>query len=309
MTILIIAEHNNTTLNPATLNTITAAKAIGGDIHVLVAGTQAQAVANEAVNIAGVSKVLLADDVIYQHALAENLSNLIITIAPSYSHILTAATTTGKNVLPRVAALLDVDQISDIISVESADTFKRPVFTGNAIATVKCTAPIKVITVRTTAFDATPAVGGQAVIETLAAAASSEVSAFVSESLETSSRPDVTSARVVVGGGRGVQSAENFEVLYALADKLGGAVGATRAAVDAGYIANDLQIGQTGKIIAPELYIAAGISGAIQHTAGVKDSKVIVAINKDADAPIFQIADYGLVGDLLEIIPELTKSL
>lgn len=309
MTILVIAEHNNTALNAATLNTVAAAQAIGGDIHVLVAGQNAQAVADAAAKVQGVSKVLLADNVAYAHMLPENVAKLIVGLANNYSHILAPATTDGKNYLPRVAALLDVDQISEIIAVESPDTFKRPIYAGNAIATVQSSANIKVITVRATGFDAVAAEGGSAAIETISEAADAGVSSFVSEELAKSDRPELTAAKVIVSGGRGLQNGDNFKLLYALADKLGAAVGASRAAVDAGYVPNDLQVGQTGKIVAPELYIAVGISGAIQHLAGMKDSKVIVAINKDEEAPIFQVADYGLVGDLFELVPELTNAL
>ncbi len=309
MTILVIAEHDNSTLNPATLNTIAAAKAIGSDIDVLVVGENARGAAEATAKVANVNKVLLADNAVYGHLLAENVAKLVVDLAKNYTHILAPATTNGKNYLPRVAALLDVDQISEIIAVITPDTFKRPIYAGNAIATVQSDAAIKVITVRTTNFDAVAAEGGNASIEVITEAANAGVSQFVNEELMASDRPELTEARVVVSGGRALQSAENFKLIYALADKLGGAVGASRAAVDAGYISNDLQVGQTGKIVAPELYIAVGISGAIQHVAGVKDSKVIVAINKDEDAPIFQIADYGLVGDLFELVPELTKAL
>lgn len=309
MAILVIAEHSNSALGAATLNTVTAAKAIGEDVHILVAGENCAEAGKAAAAIAGVSKVLLADDAAYTHQLPENVAPLVAEQAKSYSHVLTAATTTGKNLLPRVAALLDTDQISEIISVESPDTFKRPIYAGNAIATVQSSAEIKVITVRGTGFDAAAAEGGSATVESISAGADAGISSFVSEEIATSDRPDLTSAPVVISGGRGMQNGENFDMLYALADKLGGAVGASRAAVDAGYVANDLQVGQTGKIVAPNLYIAAGISGAIQHLAGMKDSKVIVAINKDADAPIFQVADYGLVADLFDVIPELDAAL
>lgn len=309
MTILVIAEHDNSTLNPATLNTIAAAKAIGGVIDVLVVGENARGAAEAAAKVANVNKVLLADNAVYGHLLAENVAKLVADLAKNYTHILAPATTNGKNYSPRVAALLDVDQISEIIAVIAPDTFKRPIYAGNAIATVQSSAAIKVITVRTTNFDAVAAEGGNASIEVITEAANAGVSQFVNEELMASDRPELTEARVVVSGGRALQSAENFKLIYDLADKLGGAVGASRAAVDAGYISNDLQVGQTGKIVAPELYIAVGISGAIQHVAGVKDSKVIVAINKDEEAPIFQIADYGLVGDLFELLPELTKAI
>ncbi len=309
MTILVIAEHSNAVLGAATLNTVAAAKAIGGDIHVLVVGSESAAVAEAAAKIDGVSKVLSADNAAFAHQLPENVAPLIAEVGKDYSHILAAATTTGKNVMPRVAALLDVDQISEIISVESADTFKRPIYAGNAIATVQSNAAIKVITVRSTGFDAVAAEGGSASIEPVTTGSDAGISAFVGEELAKSDRPELTAAKVVVSGGRGMQSGENFEMLNHLADKLGAAVGASRAAVDAGFVPNDMQVGQTGKIVAPELYIAVGISGVIQHLAGMKDSKVIVAINKDEDAPIFQVADYGLVADLFEAIPELDKAL
>lgn len=309
MAILVIAEHSNTALASATLNTVAAAAAIGGEIHVLVAGSGCAAAGEQAAKVAGVTKVLVADSAAYANQLAENLAPLVAEQGKSYSHILAAATTNGKNLLPRVAALLDTDQISEIIAVESADTFKRPIYAGNAIATVQSSAPIKVITVRSTGFDAVAAEGGSASIENLAATADAGLSSFVSEELATSERPELTSAKVVVSGGRGLGSAENFELIYKLADQLGAAVGASRAAVDAGYVPNDLQVGQTGKIVAPQLYIAVGISGAIQHLAGMKDSRVIVAINKDEDAPIFQVADYGLVADLFEVLPELQAAL
>lgn len=309
MAILVIAEHTNVELGAATLNTVAAAKAIGGDIHVLVAGAGSAAAAEAAAKIEGVSKVLSADNAAFEHQLPENVAPLIAELGKDYTHILAAATTGGKNLMPRVAALLDVDQISEIIAVESADTFKRPIYAGNAIATVQSSAAIKVLTVRGTGFDAVAAEGGSASIEAVTAGADAGISAFVGEELAQSDRPDLTAARVVVSGGRGMQSGENFEMLYKLADKLGGAVGASRAAVDAGFVPNDLQVGQTGKIVAPDLYIAAGISGAIQHLAGMKDSKVIVAINTDEDAPIFQVADYGLVADLFDVIPELEKAL
>ncbi len=309
MAILVIAEHNNAALAPATLNTVAAAAQIGGDVHVLVAGQGCAAVAEAAAKVAGVAKVLVADNAAFAHQLPENVAPLIAELGKGYSHVLAAATTTGKNVLPRVAALLDVDQISEIIKVESADTFKRPIYAGNAIATVQSSAPVKVITVRGTGFDAVAAEGGNAAIEAVAAGADAGISAFVGEELAKSERPELTAAKVVISGGRGMQNGDNFQLLYKLADKLGAAVGASRAAVDAGFVPNDLQVGQTGKIVAPQLYIAVGISGAIQHLAGMKDSKVIVAINKDEEAPIFQVADYGLVGDLFEIVPELEKAL
>ncbi|WP_417656396.1 electron transfer flavoprotein subunit alpha/FixB family protein [Pseudidiomarina aestuarii] len=309
MSILVIAEHNNSELNPATLKTLAAAQAIGGDIDVLVAGDGCQAVAEEASKIGGVNKVLCASNAAYGHFLAENLGTLVAELGKDYSHILAPATTTGKNFMPRVAALLDVAQVSDIIAVESADTFKRPIYAGNAIATVQSEDAIKVITVRATAFDAVSAEGGSATVETVDSAHSSDKSEFVGEELAQSERPELTAARVVISGGRGMQNGENFHLLEKVADKLGAAVGASRAAVDAGFVPNDYQVGQTGKIVAPELYIAVGISGAIQHLAGMKDSKVIVAINKDEEAPIFQVADYGLVADLFEVLPQLDESL
>ncbi len=308
MTILILAEHDNAVLKPATLNTITAATKIGGDLHVLVAGKGAQAVADAASKVAGVTKVLLADDAAYEHALAEPLAALLVELGKGYSHILAPATSVGKNVAPRVAALLDVAAISDITGVVAADSFERPIYAGNAIATVRSADPIKVVTVRSTAFEAA-GTGGSAPVETVGAAGNPGLSRFVSAELSTSERPELTSARVVISGGRGMQSGENFPLLEAVADKLGAAVGASRAAVDAGFVPNDYQVGQTGKIVAPDLYIAVGISGAIQHLAGMKDSKVIVAINKDEEAPIFQVADYGLVADLFKALPELQQAL
>ncbi len=309
MTILVIAEHSNVALGAATLNTVTAAKAIGGDIHVLVAGAGSDAVAQAAAKIEGVSKVLSADNAAFAHQLPENVAPLIAEVGKDYTHILASATTNGKNIMPRVAALLDVDQISEIIAVESADTFKRPIYAGNAIATVQSNAAIKVITVRGTGFDAAVAEGGSASVEAVAVGGDAGISAFVGEELAQSDRPELTAAKIVISGGRGMQNGENFEMLNRIADKLGAAVGASRAAVDAGFVPNDMQVGQTGKIVAPELYIAVGISGAIQHLAGMKDSKVIVAINKDEDAPIFQVADYGLVADLFDAVPELEAAL
>jgi electron transfer flavoprotein alpha subunit len=307
MTILVLAEHDNASLAPATLNTVAAAQQIGGDIHLLVTGAGVAAVAEAAAKVAGVSKVLVADNAAYEHQLPENVAPLLVELAGSYSHVLAAATSNGKNILPRVAAKLDVDQISEIISVQSPDTFTRPIYAGNAIATVQSTAAVKVITVRATGFDAVSADGGSASVEAVSAAHDSGISSFVGEELAKSDRPELTAAKIVVSGGRGMQNGDNFKHLYALADKLGAAVGASRAAVDAGFVPNDMQVGQTGKIVAPQLYIAVGISGAIQHLAGMKDSKVIVAINKDEEAPIFQVADYGLVADLFEAIPELEK--
>ena len=316
MTILVVADllqgPENGAVAPSTLNTVAAAAKIGGDVHVLVAGQNVGGVAESAAKIAGVAKVLVADNAAYAHALPENVAPLIVALvvqggAKGYSHVLAPATTNGKNIQPRVAALLDVDQISEIISVESADTFKRPIYAGNAIATVQSSASIKVITVRTTGFDPVAAEGGSAAVEAVSAAHNAGISAFVGEELAKSDRPELTAAKIVVSGGRGMGNGDNFKHLYSLADKLGAAVGASRAAVDAGFVPNDMQVGQTGKIVAPQLYIAVGISGAIQHLAGMKDSKVIVAINKDEEAPIFQVADYGLVADLFEAVPELEK--
>lgn len=309
MTTLVIAEHDNAQLKGATLNTIAAAAKLGGDVHVLVAGGNARAAADQAAQAAGVAKVLLADAPHLADALAENLAAQVLALASGYSHILFPATASCKNVAPRVAAKLDVAQISDIIGVESADTFLRPIYAGNAIATVQSADAVKVITVRTTGFDAVAAQGGSAAVETVAPVADSGLSSFVSREVAKSDRPELAGARVVVSGGRGLGSAENFKILDALADKLGAALGASRAAVDAGYAPNDWQVGQTGKIVAPQLYVAIGISGAIQHLAGMKDSKVIVAINKDAEAPIFGVADYGLVGDLFQVVPDLAGAL
>ncbi len=309
MAILVLAEHDNKELKPATLNAVGAASKIGGDIHVLVAGSDCSGVSAAAAKIAGVSKVLKADNASLAHGLAENLAPVIVELANSYSHIIGPSTTTWKNILPRAAALLDVQQISDIIAVHDADTFDRPIYAGNAIATVKSSDKIKLITARGTAFDAVAPEGGSAPVEEVAAKADSGLSSFVSAEVSKSDRPELTAAKIVVSGGRALGSAEGFKIIEALADKLGAAIGASRAAVDAGYVPNDYQVGQTGKNVAPSLYIAIGISGAIQHLAGMKDSKVIVAINKDADAPIFGIADYGLVGDLFQIVPELTQKL
>lgn len=308
MSLLVIAEHDNLTLKASTLNTVTAAARLGDDIHVLVAGSQCAAVAEQAARIAGVTRVRVADASHYAHPLAENLAALITTIAADYSHVLAPATTTAKNAMPRVAAQLDVAQISDIVAVESADVFVRPIYAGNVLATVRSTDSIKVITVRTTAF-AAAVEGGAAAIESLAPAVEVPGSRFVSHQLTRSERPELTSARRVISGGRGMGSGENFALLEDIANKLGAAVGASRAAVDAGFAPNDYQVGQTGKVIAPQLYIAVGISGAIQHLAGMKDSKVIVAINKDEDAPIFQVADYWIVGDLFKVLPELSGEL
>ncbi|MEO8741071.1 MAG: FAD-binding protein [Casimicrobiaceae bacterium] len=309
MTTLVIAEHDNTALKGATLNTLAAAQKIGGDIHVLVAGQNAQAAATAAAQIPGVAKVLHADAPQLAAQTAENVAALVVDLAGAYSHILLPATGFGKNIAPRIAALLDVAQVSDIIAVDSADTFVRPIYAGNAFATVQSKDAKKVVTVRATGFDAVAASGGQAPVESVAAPADFGHVELLSQELTKSDRPELTGARVVISGGRGLQSGDNFKLLEALAAKLNAALGASRAAVDAGYVPNDYQVGQTGKIVAPDLYIAVGISGAIQHLAGMKDSKVIVAINKDPEAPIFQIADYGLVGDLFEIIPALTAEL
>ena len=308
MSVLVIAEHDGAGVASATLNTVAAAGKFGGDIHLLVAGQGVGAVAEAATKIAGVAKVLVADNAAYAHQLPENIAPLVAGLAAGYSHILAAATANGKNILPRVAAVLDVDQISEIISVISADTFTRPIYAGNAIATVQSSAPVKVISVRATGFDPVAAVGGAAAVEAVGAVHDAGTSSFVSEELAKSDRPELTAAKIVVSGGRGMQNGDNFKLLYTLADKLGAGVGASRAAVDAGFVANDMQVGQTGKIVAPQLYIAVGISGAIQHLAGMKDSKVIVAINKDEEAPIFQVADYGLVADLFEAVPELEQA-
>jgi len=310
MSILVIAEHDNKTLNGATLNVVAAAQKIGGDITVLVAGSGAQAVADQAAQVAGVSKVLLADNAAYANQLAENVAALVAQVGKGYSHILATSTTTGKNVLPRAAALLDVSMISDIIAVESAKTFKRPIYAGNAIATVESSESIVVATVRGTAFDPVANTGGSAAVEAVADVQDAGISQFISEEIVKSERPELTAARIVVSGGRGVGSGENYHtVLDPLADKLGAAQGASRAAVDAGFVPNDMQVGQTGKIVAPDLYIAVGISGAIQHLAGMKDSKVIVAINKDEEAPINAVADYWLVGDLNTVVPELVSKI
>ena len=310
MSILVIADHNNQVLNGATLNVVAAAQKIGGDITVLVAGSGAQAVADAAAKVAGVSKVLLADNAAYANQLAENVAGLVADLAKGYKYVLAASTTTGKNILPRVAALLDVSMITDIISVESANTFKRPIYAGNAIATVQSDEAIIVGTVRGTAFDPVAAEGGSAAVEAVSEAKDAGISNFISEEIVKLDRPELTAARIVVSGGRGVGSGENYhKVLDPLADKLGAAQGASRAAVDAGFVPNDFQVGQTGKIVAPDLYVAVGISGAIQHLAGMKDSKVIVAINKDEEAPINSVADYWLVGDLNTVVPELVSKL
>jgi electron transfer flavoprotein alpha subunit len=309
MAVLVVAEHDNKTVKKATLNTVAAAQKLGGDIHVLVAGHQAGEAAKAAGQIAGVKKVLHADAPHLGEFLAENVAALVVQIAKSYTHVLAPATSNGKNVMPRAAALLDVQQISDISAVEGADTFVRPIYAGNALATVKSKDPIKVITVRTTAFDAV-ALGNSAPVETVAAPADTGLSAFVGREVSKSERPELTAAKIIVSGGRGMGSGENFtKVLEPLADKLGAAMGASRAAVDAGFVPNDWQVGQTGKIVAPDLYVAVGISGAIQHLAGMKDSRVIVAINKDEEAPIFQVADFGVVGDLFQLVPSLVEEL
>ncbi|MCS6766728.1 MAG: FAD-binding protein [Candidatus Protistobacter heckmanni] len=310
MAALVIAEHDNQSLKPATLNAVTAAAACGGEVHVLVAGQNAGAVAQAAAQIAGVAKVLHAEGAQLADGLAENLTEQILALAGGYSHILAPATASGKNVLPRVAAKLDVAQISDITKVDSPDTFERPIYAGNAIATVQSSDKVKVITVRTTGFDAAAATGGSAAVESVNAAADAGKSSFVGRETTKSDRPELTAAKIIVSGGRGLGSGENYiKVMEPLADKLGAALGASRAAVDAGYVPNDYQVGQTGKIVAPQLYVAVGISGAIQHLAGMKDSKVIVAINKDPEAPIFSVADYGLVGDLFTLVPELVAEL
>ena len=308
MSILVVAEHDNDSIKISTLNTVTAALAIGDDVHMLVAGVGCQAAVSAAAEIAGIVKVISADNEAYAHQLPENVAPLLVELAKNYSHILSAATTTGKNLMPRAAALLDVAQISDIIEVKSEDTFVRPVYAGNAMATVQSSDSVKMITVRTTAY-AEAALGGSATIENSDFVSDQEMATFVSEQLSVSERPELTAASIVISGGRGMQNGENFVLLEKVADKLGAAIGASRAAVDAGFVPNDMQVGQTGKIVAPDLYIAVGISGAIQHLAGMKDSKVIVAINKDEEAPIFQVADYGLVGDLFKVLPELEAAL
>jgi len=309
MKTLVIAEHDNTSLKTATLNAVAAAGALGGDVDILVAGAGCGAVADAAAQVPGVSKVICADNGAYEHQLAENVSLLVAELGADYDNLLAPSTANGKNIMPRVAALLDVGQISDILAVESADTFKRPIYAGNVIATVQSADPKKVITVRTTAFDAVAAEGGNATVEACSATHDAGVSQFIREEVAESDRPELTSASVVISGGRGMQNGDNFSLLEGIADKLNAAIGASRAAVDAGFVPNDYQVGQTGKIVAPDLYIAVGISGAIQHLAGMKDSKVIVAINKDEDAPIFQVADYGLVADLFEALPELEAAI
>ena len=309
MAILVFAEHDNQSVKKATLSTVAAAQKIGGEIHLLVAGYNCGAAAKAASQVAGVAKVLHADAAQLDDGIAENVAALIVSLARRYTHVLAAATSNGKNVLPRAAALLDVQQISEIVAVESVDTFVRPIYAGNALATVQSADAVKVITVRATGFDAVAASGGSAPVESVAAPSDSGLSSFVGREVQKSERPELTSARVVVSGGRGMGSGDNFKLLEPLADKLNAAMGASRAAVDAGFVPNDWQVGQTGKIVAPELYVAVGISGAIQHLAGMKDSRVIVAINKDEEAPIFQVADYGIVGDLFQIVPQLVEEL
>lgn len=309
MSILILCDHENGQLSPVTLNAVSAASQIDGEMHLLVAGDQTGDVAKAAASIAGIAKVLVADDKPLENGLAENLAPLMQSLSGGYSHIMAAATTTGKNVMPRLAALLDVMQISDIIKIEDANTFQRPIYAGNALSTVSSNEAVKVITVRGTAFEAVAAEGGNAPIEPVAGASDAGLSAYVKSELSSSERPELTSASIVISGGRGMQDGANFAMLEKIADKLGAAVGASRAAVDAGFVPNDYQVGQTGKVVAPDLYVAVGISGAIQHLAGMKDSKVIVAINKDDEAPIFQVADYGLVADLFDAVPALEKEL
>ncbi len=309
MGILIVAEHDNTSIRPAVLNTVTAAQKVGGELHVVVVGHGCRGAAEQAAKINGVTKVIVIESDVCAHPLAEEVANVIVPLAKGYTHVLAPATSFGKNVMPRVAAMLDVAQISDITAVESDDTFVRPIYAGNALATVQSSDAIKVITVRSTGFDAASGEGGSASIEDGATQTPTGLSSLVGQELTKSARPELTAARIIVSGGRGMGSGENFAMLEQLADKLGAAVGASRAAVDSGFVPNDYQVGQTGKVVAPELYIAVGISGAIQHLAGMKDSKVIVAINKDEEAPIFQVADYGLVGDLFEVIPQLTDSI
>lgn len=313
MSILVVAEHDNAALKPAVLNAVTAAVELaghaGGDVHLLVAGENAGAVAEEAAKVAGVAKVLHAEGAEYAHGLAENLAPLIVKLASGYSHVIAAATSFGKNVMPRAAALLDVQQVSDISAIESADTFVRPIYAGNALATVRSSDSVKLVTIRGTAFDAAAAEGGSAAVESTDSAGDTGLSRFMGQELTKSERPELTTAGIVISGGRGMQSGDNFAMLEKVADKLGAAIGASRAAVDAGFVPNDYQVGQTGKVVAPDLYLAIGISGAIQHLAGMKDSKVIVAINKDEEAPIFQVADYGLVADLFQAVPELDAAL
>lgn len=309
MSILILCDHENGQLSPVSLNAVSAASQIGGEMHLLVAGDQTGNVAKAAASIAGIAKVLVADDKSLENGLAENLAPLMQSLSGGYSHMMAAATTTGKNVMPRLAALLDVMQISDIIKIDDANTFQRPIYAGNALSTVSSNEAIKVITVRGTAFEAVAAEGGNATVESVAGASDSGLSAYIKSELSSSERPELTSASIVISGGRGMQDGANFAMLEKIADKLGAAVGASRAAVDAGFVPNDYQVGQTGKVVAPDLYVAVGISGAIQHLAGMKDSKVIVAINKDEEAPIFQVSDYGLVADLFDAVPALEKEL
>ena len=309
MSILILCDHENGQLSPVSLNAVSAASQIGGEMHLLVAGDQTGNVAKAAASIAGIAKVLVADDKSLENGLAENLAPLMQSLSGGYSHMMAAATTTGKNVMPRLAALLDVMQISDIIKIDDANTFQRPIYAGNALSTVSSNEAIKVITVRGTAFEAVAAEGGNAIVESVAGASDSGLSAYIKSELSSSERPELTSASIVISGGRGMQDGANFAMLEKIADKLGAAVGASRAAVDAGFVPNDYQVGQTGKVVAPDLYVAVGISGAIQHLAGMKDSKVIVAINKDEEAPIFQVSDYGLVADLFDAVPALEKEL
>ncbi len=309
MAVLILADHDNRELNPATLHAVTVATVIDSEIHVLVAGENCAAVAEAASKVSGVAKAIHVDDAAYAHQLAENMAPLVVSLAPAYSHVLAAHNAQGKNIMPRAAAMLDMAQISDIVTIEGPDTFVRPIYAGNAMATVQTSDAIKFVTVRATAFAAAAESGGGGIVETLPGLADSGLSRFDSQDLSSSERPELTSARIVISGGRGMQSGENFQLLEEVADLLGAAVGASRAAVDAGYVTNEYQVGQTGKIVAPDLYIAVGISGAIQHLAGMKDSKVIVAINKDEEAPIFQVADYGIAGDLFTILPELKAAL
>jgi electron transfer flavoprotein alpha subunit len=309
MSTLIVAEHDNADVKPATLNAVTAAQALPGETHILIAGAGCDTAAQAAAKIAGVTKVLKADDAAYDHHLAENLAPLVAKLSAGYSHVIAAATTSGKNVMPRAAALMDVQQISDVSAIESEDTFVRPIYAGNALAKVKSSDKVKELTIRATAFDAAAAEGGAAAVESVESTGDTGLTVFKGQELTKSERPELTTAGIVISGGRGMQSGENFHMLEKIADKLGAAVGASRAAVDAGFVPNDYQVGQTGKVVAPDLYIAVGISGAIQHLAGMKDSKVIVAINKDEEAPIFQVADYGLVADLFEAVPELEKEL
>ncbi len=308
MSTLIVAEHDNAEIKPATLNAVTAAGELPGETHVLVAGADCGAAGEAAAKIAGVDKVLVADDAAYDHGLAENIGPLVAKLAADYSHVIAAATTSGKNIMPRAAALLDVQQISDISAIEAEDTFVRPIYAGNALATVKSSDAIKVLTIRATTFDAAASEGGSATVEAVESTGDNGLANFKGQELTKSERPELTTAGIVISGGRGMQSGDNFAMLERVADKLGAAVGASRAAVDAGFVPNDYQVGQTGKVVAPDLYVAVGISGAIQHLAGMKDSKVIVAINKDPAAPIFKVADYGIVGDALEILPALTEA-